>query len=75
MIDPEKLFSNFELPKHEDGDIFNELQKTQTFKLGMFKKIIWNQKSMEDKMDKFIPVPLFVGFIDFEINKYRFPRQ
>jgi hypothetical protein len=30
---------------------------------------------ISDKMDKFIPVPLYVGFIDFEINKYRFPRQ
>ena len=30
---------------------------------------------ISDKMDKFIPIPLYVGFIDFEINKYRFPRQ
>ena len=30
---------------------------------------------ISDRMDKFIPVPLYVGFIDFEINKYRFPRQ
>jgi len=30
---------------------------------------------ISDKMDKVIPVPLYVGFIDFEINKYRFPRQ
>tara|TARA_B110000211_G_C13938474_1_gene490511 strand:+ start:250 stop:675 length:426 start_codon:yes stop_codon:yes gene_type:complete len=67
MIDPEKLFSNFELPKHEDGGIFNELQKTQTFKLGMFKKIIWNQKSMEDKMDKFIEMmPELAEAIDFD---------
>jgi hypothetical protein len=30
---------------------------------------------ISDKMDKFIPAPLYVGFIDFEINKYRCPRQ
>jgi len=30
---------------------------------------------ISDRMDKVIPVPLYVGFIDFEINKYRFPRQ
>ena len=54
MIDPERLFSAFELPEYEEGDIFNELQKTQTFKLGMFKKIIWNQKNMESRMDKFL---------------------
>ena len=54
MIDPERLFSAFELPEYEEGDIFNELQKTQTFKLGMFKKIIWNQKNMEDKMDQLL---------------------
>ena len=40
MIDPEKLFSAFELPQPEEGDLLAELQKTQTFKLGMFKKII-----------------------------------
>ena len=54
MIDPERLFSAFELPEEEEGDIFVELQKTQTFKLGMFKKIIWNQKNMESRMDKFL---------------------
>jgi hypothetical protein len=31
MIDPERLFSAFELPEVEEGDIFAELQKTQTF--------------------------------------------
>jgi hypothetical protein len=30
------------------------LQETQAFKLGMFKKIIWNQKGFEEKMEKFI---------------------
>lgn len=66
MIDPERLFSAFELPEYEEGDIFNELQKTQTFKLGMFKKIIWNQKNMEDKMNKFLDMmPDLAEKIDF----------
>ena len=66
MIDPEKLFSAFELPQYEDGDIFNELQKTQTFKLGMFKKIIWNQKNMEDKMDQLLnAMPELAEKLDF----------
>ena len=30
---------------------------------------------ISDRMDKFIPLPLYVGFMDFEINKYRNPRQ
>jgi|TARA_Y100000310_G_scaffold69736_1_gene65296 hypothetical protein len=30
---------------------------------------------ISDRMDKFIPIPLYVGFMDFEINKYRDPRQ
>ena len=53
MIDPEKLFSAFELPKNEDP-LLEDLQKTQAFKLGMFKKIIWNQKNIEKKMDHFL---------------------
>jgi hypothetical protein len=66
MIDPEKLFSAFELPQYEEGDIFNELQKTQTFKLGMFKKIIWNQKNMEDKMDQLLDaMPELAEKLDF----------
>ena len=51
MIDPEKLFSAFELPK-SDEPLIADLQKTQAFKLGMFKKIIWNQTNMEERMDK-----------------------
>lgn len=67
MIDPERLFSAFELPEYEEGDIFNELQKTQTFKLGMFKKIIWNQKNMESRMDKFLEMmPDLAEKIDFD---------
>tara|TARA_R110000796_G_scaffold139691_2_gene255803 strand:+ start:922 stop:1347 length:426 start_codon:yes stop_codon:yes gene_type:complete len=66
MIDPEKLFSAFELPQPEEGDLLAELQKTQTFKLGMFKKIIWNQRNMEDRMDKFIEMmPELAEKIDF----------
>tara|TARA_B110000977_G_scaffold187874_1_gene255471 strand:+ start:319 stop:741 length:423 start_codon:yes stop_codon:yes gene_type:complete len=53
MIDPEKLFSAFELPKSDD-QLTQDLQKTPAFKLGMFKKIIWNQKNMEKKMDHFL---------------------
>ena len=67
MIDPEKLFSAFELPESEGRDIFFDLQKTQTFKLGMFKKIIWNQKNIEDKMGKFLEMmPDIAEKIDFD---------
>ena len=67
MIDPERLFSAFELPEPEEKDIFFELQKTQTFKLGMFKKITWNQKSIEDKMGKFLEMmPDLAEKIDFD---------
>ena len=66
MIDPERLFSAFSLPERED-DLFFDLQKTQAFKLGMFKKIIWNQKNMEAKMDKFIEMmPELAEKIDFD---------
>jgi len=66
MIDPEKLFGAFELPKPEDESLI-DLQKTQVFKLGMFKKIIWNQKSMEDKMGKFLEMmPDLAEKIDFD---------
>jgi len=55
MIDPERLFSAFSLPEPE-VDPFMDFQKTQTFKLGMFKKIIWNQKNIEDRMDQFFKI-------------------
>lgn len=65
MIDPERLFSAFELQTPEEDPILN-LQKTQAFKLGMFKKIIWNQKNMEAKMDKFLEMmPELAERIDF----------
>ena len=66
MIDPEKLFGAFEPLKSEEKSLV-DLQKTQVFKLGMFKKIIWNQKSMEDKMGKFLEMmPELAEKIDFE---------
>ena len=66
MIDPEKLFSAFSLPEPE-GEVFFDIQKTQAFKLGMFKKIIWNQKTMENKMDRFIEMmPELAEKIDFD---------
>ena len=66
MIDPERLFSAFSLPEPE-GEVFFDIQKTQAFKLGMFKKIIWNQKTMENKMDRFIEMmPELAEKIDFD---------
>ena len=34
-----------------------------------------NVSKISDSADKRIPVDLFVGFIDFEIHKFRFPRS
>ena len=66
MIDPERLFSAFELPE-SDEPLISDLQKTQAFKLGMFKKIIWNQKNMETKMGKFLEMmPEIAEKIDFD---------
>jgi|TARA_B110000259_G_scaffold186501_1_gene237875 hypothetical protein len=66
MIDPEKLFSAFELPESDDP-LLEDLQKTQAFKLGMFKKIIWNQKNIEKKMDHFLKsMPEIAEKIDFD---------
>jgi len=66
MIDPEKLFSAFELPEQRE-DTYFDLQKSQMFKIGMFKKIIWNQKNIEDKMDKFLEMmPDLAEKIDFD---------
>ena len=51
------IFNAFEdnAPLNEKAALMN-LQDTQAFKLGMFKKIIWNQKSMEKKMDQFLKI-------------------
>lgn len=68
MIDPERLFKAFEddAPLKEKAMLV-DLQKTQAFKLGMFKKIIWNQKDMEAKMDKFLKIlPELAEQIDFD---------
>ena len=49
------IFNAFEddAPLQEKAALL-QLQETQAFKLGMFKKIIWNQKGFEKKMEKFI---------------------
>ena len=66
MIDPEKLFSAFLLPEPE-GEVYFDIQKTQAFKLGMFKKIIWNQKNIESKMGHFLEMmPELAEKIDFD---------
>ena len=66
MIDPEKLFSAFSLPEPE-GEVYFDIQKTQAFKLGMFKKIIWNQKNIESKMGHFLEMmPELAEKIDFD---------
>jgi len=55
MIDPERLFKAFEDDAPlKDKAMLMDLQHTQAFKLGMFKKIIWNQKNMEKKMNQFL---------------------
>ena len=71
-IDPERLFSAFSLPEPE-ADPFMDFQKTQTFKLGMFKKIIWNQRNIEAKMDKFLEMmPEIAEKIDFDNDASEF---
>ena len=49
------IFNAFEddAPIMDKAALFN-LQETQAFKLGMFKKIIWNQKGFEQRMEKFM---------------------
>lgn len=53
-MDLENIFGAFEGITPEEDKYFFDIEKTQVFKLGMFKKIIWNQKSMETKMGKFL---------------------
>lgn len=73
MIDPDRLFSAFSLPPEPEVDPFMDFQKTQTFKLGMFKKIIWNQKHIEDKIDKFIEImPNLAEKINFDSDAGEF---
>ena len=47
------IFNAFEddAPLQEKAALLS-LQDTQAFKLGMFKKIIWNQKNIEAKVYK-----------------------
>ena len=72
MIDPDRLFSAFSLPEPE-GEVYFDLEKTQAFKLGMFKKIIWNQESIESKMDKFREMmPELLEKIDFDSDAGEF---
>lgn len=55
MIDPEKIFKVFNPDEVEGrGDSYFDFYKTPTFKLGMFKKIIWNQQNITTKLDKMI---------------------
>jgi len=51
----DNIFDAFEddAPLQEKAALIS-LQETQAFKLGMFKKIIWNQKGFEKKMEKFM---------------------
>lgn len=52
MIDPEKIFRVFNPDENEDkGDSYFDFYQTPTFKLGMFKKIIWNQHNMTTKLE------------------------
>ena len=48
----DNIFNAFEdnAPLNEKAALL-DLQKTQAFKLGMFKKIIWNQKNMDAKLN------------------------
>jgi|TARA_R100000479_G_scaffold54764_1_gene25987 hypothetical protein len=65
-IDPEKLFSIFEFPTVKEDSVMN-IQDTQVFKLGMFKKIIWNQGNVTEKMNKFLELmPEIAEKIDFD---------
>mgnify|MGYP001546093620 CR=1 FL=1 len=68
MIDPEKIFGVFEdSAASQEKAAFMRFQDTQVFKLGMFKKIIWNQKTIEDKMDKFLEIiPNLAKNIEFD---------
>ena len=49
------IFGAFEddAPLQEKAALL-QLQETQAFKLGMFKKVIWNQKGFEKRMEKFM---------------------
>jgi len=68
------IFNAFEddAPLQEKAALLN-LQETQAFKLGMFKKIIWNQKNMEIKMGKFLEMmPEIAEKINFDEDASEF---
>ena len=68
------IFNAFEddAPLQEKAALLS-LQDTQAFKLGMFKKIIWNQKNIEAKMDKFLEMmPEIAEKIDFDDDASEF---
>jgi len=68
------IFNAFEddAPLQEKAALLS-LQDTQAFKLGMFKKIIWNQKNMEARMDKFLEMmPEIAENIDFDDDASEF---
>jgi len=68
------IFNAFEddAPLQEKAALLS-LQDTQAFKLGMFKKIIWNQKNMEARMDKFLEMmPEIAKNIDFDDDASEF---
>ena len=60
MIDPDRLFSFFGDGSEEPlGEVYSHsnailnLQDTPAFKIGMFKKIIWNQQHIAERIEKF----------------------
>ena len=64
------IFNAFEddAPLQEKAALMN-LQDTQAFKLGMFKKIILNQKVMEKRLEKFMEfMPDMAKMIDVDQN-------
>ena len=68
------IFNAFEdnAPLQEKAALLS-LQDTQAFKLGMFKKIIWNQKNMEARMDKFLEMmPEIAENINFDDDASEF---
>jgi hypothetical protein len=68
------IFGAFEddAPLQEKAALL-QLQETQAFKLGMFKKIIWNQKSIEKRMEKFMEyMPDLAKMVDMDNDASEF---
>ena len=71
------IFNAFEddAPLQGKAALF-DLQETQAFKLGMFKKIIWNQKGFEKRMEKFMEhLPDLAQMIDVDKEAGEFVTQ